>query len=59
MREGGKPLPLALQYLIFFGIKALLFEFGNNIFTGFKMPFSVGEAIFLKIHFTHLVLIPA
>ena len=38
MREGGKPLPLALQFFDFYGIKALLFEFGNDIFTGFKMP---------------------
>ena len=34
MREGEKPLPLAFQY----GIKALWFEFGNDIFTGCKMP---------------------
>ena len=37
-REGGKPLPLAYQYLIFMVLKTLGFEFGNDIFTGNKMP---------------------
>ena len=37
--EGGMegPLPLAFQYLIVM-IKTLWFEFGHDIFTGFKMP---------------------
>ena len=39
MREAGKPLPLAFQYLILMiYVKTLSFEFGNDIFTGFKMP---------------------
>ena len=37
--EGGrKATPTSTSIFDFFGIKALLFEFGNNIFTGFKMP---------------------
>ena len=39
MREGGEPLPLAFQYIFdFYDIKTLRFEFGNDIYTGFKMP---------------------
>ena len=39
IREGGKPFPLAFQFVFdFYGIKALYFEFGNDIFTGCKMP---------------------
>ena len=37
--EGGrKATPTSTSIFDFYGIKALLFEFGNNIFTGFKMP---------------------
>ena len=39
MREGGrKATPTSTSTFDFYGIKALLFEFGNDIFTGFKMP---------------------
>ena len=39
MREGGKLLPLASILIFdFYGTKTLLFEFGNCIFTGNKMP---------------------
>ena len=41
MREGGKPLPTSTSIFDFYGIKALLFEFGNDIFPGFKMPLYV------------------
>ena len=41
--EGGnegrrKATPTSTSIFDFYGIKALLFEFGNDIFTGFKMP---------------------
>ena len=37
--EGGrKATPTSISILDFYGIKALCFEFGNDIFTGFKMP---------------------
>ena len=39
--EGGRkatPTPTSTSIFDFYGIKALLFEFGNNILTGFKMP---------------------
>ena len=36
--EGGrKATPTSTTIFNFYGIKALLFEFGNNLFTGFKM----------------------
>ena len=39
MREGGrKATPTSISIFDFYGIKALLFEFGNDIFTYFKMP---------------------
>ena len=41
MREGGGPLPQAFQYGSIFDsydMKTLLLEFGNDIFTGLKMP---------------------
>ena len=37
--EGGrKATPTSTSIFDFYGIKALLFEFGNDIFTGYKMP---------------------
>mgnify|MGYP001283515636 CR=1 FL=1 len=37
--EGGrKATPTSTSIFDFYGIKAFLFEFGNDIFTGFKMP---------------------
>ena len=37
--EGGrKATPTSTSIFDFYGIKALLFEFGNNIFAGFKTP---------------------
>ena len=36
--EGRKATPTSISIFDFYGIKALLFEFGNDIFTGFKMP---------------------
>ena len=37
--EGGrKATPTRISIFDFYGIKALLFEFDNDIFTGFKMP---------------------
>ena len=36
--EGWKATPTSTSIFDFYGLKALLFEFGNNIFTGFKMP---------------------
>ena len=39
VNEGGrKATPTSTSILDFYGIRALLFEFGNNVFTGFKMP---------------------
>ena len=37
--EGGKEAtPTSFSIFDFYGTKALLFEFGNDIFTDFKMP---------------------
>jgi len=37
--EGGRrAAPTGTSIFDFYGIGALLFEFGNDIFTGFKMP---------------------
>ena len=37
--EGGrKATPTSISISNFYGIKAFSFEFGNDIFTGFKMP---------------------
>ena len=39
--KGGRkatPTPTSNSIFDFYGIKALLFKFGNNILTGFKMP---------------------
>ena len=39
MREGGREAtPTSFSIFDFYGIKAFRFEFGNDIFTGFKMP---------------------
>ena len=38
MREGGYPLTLANSIFDFYSIKNLWFEFGNDVFTGNKMP---------------------
>ena len=32
------PTPTSTSIFDFYGIKALLFELGNDIFTGFKIP---------------------
>ena len=37
-KEGRKATPTSTSIFDLYGIKALLFELGNNIFTGFKMP---------------------
>ena len=37
--EGGREAtPTSFSIFDLYDIKALLFEFGNDIFTGFKMP---------------------
>ena len=37
--EGGRKATSTSTFIFdFYGIKALLFEFGNDIFNGFKMP---------------------
>ena len=37
--EGGsRATPSSISIFDSYGIKALLFEFGHDIFTGFKMP---------------------
>ena len=39
MREGGREATLtSISIFDFYGIKNLSFEFGNDIFTGHKMP---------------------
>ena len=39
MREGGREAtPASISMFDFYDIKILSFEFGNHIFTGFKMP---------------------
>ena len=38
VREGGKYTPTSISIFDFYSIKTLWFEFGNDIFTGNKMP---------------------
>ena len=37
-KGGRKATPTNISIFDFYGIKTLWFEFGNDIFTGFKMP---------------------
>ena len=51
MREGGrKATPTRTSIVDFYGIMALLFEFGNDIFTGSKMPTLSSWRSLISIH---------